>query len=114
VRPCETQKEEEHVPTDAPKSAVELVMERLRQQDATASTESTPLTEDQKIAIAAARQSYVAKVAEADILHRSALASTLDLESRQQLDANHRRDLARFASARDRKIAGVRQGGPEK
>jgi hypothetical protein len=112
VRPCETQKEEEHVPTDAPKSAVELVMERLRQQDATESVESAPLTEEQKLAIAAARQSYVAKVAEAEILHNSALASTLDPEARQQLAANHRRDLAQFASARDRKIAAVRKGDP--
>jgi len=102
------------VPTDAPKSAVELVMERLRQQDATASVESTPLTEEQKLAIAAARQSYLAKVAEADILHNSAVASTLDPESRQQLDANHRRDLAQFASARDRQIAAVRKGDSEK
>jgi hypothetical protein len=98
------------VPTDAPKSAVELVMERLRKQDATANAESTPLTEDQKLAIAAARRSYEASVAEADILHRSSLAATMDPEARQQLDANYRRDLARFASARDRKIGLVRKG----
>ncbi len=98
------------MPTDAPKSAVELVMERLRKQDATANAESTPLTEDQKLAIAAARRSYEANVAEADILHRSSLAATMDPEARQQLDANYRRDLARFASARDRKIGLVRKG----
>ena len=98
------------MPTDAPKSAVELVMERLRKQDATANAEPTPLTEDQKLAIAAARRSYEANVAEADILHRSSLAATMDPEARQQLDANYRRDLARFASARDRKIGLVRKG----
>ena len=98
------------MPTDAPKSAVELVMERLQKQDATDSSESTPLTEDQKLAIAAARRSYEANVAEADILHRSSLAATMDPEARQQLDANYRRDLARFASTRDRKIGLVRKG----
>ena len=98
------------MPTDAPKSAVELVMERLRKQDTTANAESTPLTEDQKLAIAAARRSYEANVAEAEILYRSSLAATMDPESRQQLDANYRRDLARFASTRDRKIGLVRKG----
>ncbi len=100
------------MPTDAPKSAIELVMERLRKQDATTSSEPTPLTEGQKLAIAAARQHYEANVAEAEILYRSTLAVTLDRGARHQLDANHRRDLARFASARDRKIAAVRQGEP--
>jgi len=99
------------VPTDAPKSAVELVMERLQKQDATASGESTSLTEDQKLAIAAARRSYEANVAEVEILYHSALAATMDPEARQQLDANYRRDLARFASACDRKIGLVRKGG---
>jgi hypothetical protein len=98
------------VPTDGPKSAVELVMERLREQDGTTSSEAAPLTEDQKLAIAAARRSHEANVAEAEILYHSTLASTLDPDAREQLDANHRRDLARFASARDRKIAAVRQG----
>ena len=98
------------MPTDAPKSAVELVMERLQKQDATDSSESTPLTEDQKLAIAAARRSYEANVAEAEILYRSTLAATMDPEARRQLDANYRRDLARFVSTRDRKIGLVRKG----
>ena len=98
------------MPTDGPKSAVELVMERLREQDGTTSSEAAPLTEDQKLAIAAARRSHEANVAEAEILYHSTLASTLDPDARQQLDANHRRDLARFASARDRKVAAARKG----
>ena len=85
-------------------------MERLREQDATTSSESTPLTEEQKLAIADARRSHEASVAEAEILYRATLASTFDPDARQQLDANHRRDLARFASARDRRIAAVRKG----
>ncbi len=95
---------------DAPKSAVELVMERLKQQDAGADVETTPLTDDQKAVIAAARRDYEANVAEAEILFQSKLAASFDPEARQEIEANHRRDLAQSASTRDRKIATVRKG----
>ena len=95
---------------DAPKSAVELVMERLKQQDAAAEVGTTALTGDQKEAIAAVRRDYEAKVAEADILNHSKLAAVFDVEARQELEANHRRDLAQSASTRDRKIAAIRKG----
>ena len=95
---------------DAPKSAVELVMERLKRQDAGADVEATTLTDGQKEAIAAARRDYEAKVAEAEILFHSKLAGTVDPEARQELEANHRRDLGQSASARDRKIAAIRNG----
>ena len=95
---------------DAPKSAVELVMERLKQQDAGADVETTTLTDEQKEGIAAARRDYEAKVAEVDILFDSKLAATFDPEARQELEANHRRDLGQFASTRDRKIAAARKG----
>lgn len=95
---------------DAPKSAIELVMERLKQQDKAADVEATRLTDEQREALAATRRGYDAKVAEAEILSRSKLAATLDPEVRQELEANHRRDLAQFTSARDRKIAAIRKG----
>jgi hypothetical protein len=98
------------VSKDAPKSAVELVMERLKQQDAGADVEATTLTDDQKEAIAAARRDYEAKVAEAEILFHSKLAAAFDPEARQELEANHRRDVGQSASTRDRKIAAVRKG----
>ena len=98
------------VPDDAPKSAVELVMERMKQQDATADVEAIALTEDQKEAIAAARRDYEAEVAEAEILLRSKLASAFEPEARQQLEANYRRDLGQSASTRDRKIDAIRKG----
>ena len=95
-----------------PKSAVELAMERLRQQDAAAGDEaaSRPLTDDQKEAIGTARRDYEASVAEAEILMRSKLAAIFDLEGRREVEANHRRDLGQFASSRDRKIAAIRKG----
>ena len=95
---------------DAPKSAVELVMERLKQQDAVAEVGTTALTGDQKEAIAAVRRDYEAKVAEADILYHSKLAAVFEVEARQELEANHRRDLSQSASTRDRKIAAIRKG----
>ncbi len=95
---------------DAPKSAVELVMERLKAQDVAADVGITALTGDQKEAIAAARRDYDAKVAEAEILYHSKLAGVFDLEARQELEANHRRDLGQSAATRDRKIAAIRKG----
>ena len=97
--------------TKGPKSAVDLVMERLRQRDAEVKGDVVVLTDDQKEAIAAAKRDYAANVAEAEILFRSALAVTIDPEARQELEANHRRDLGQFASARDRKIEAARKAG---
>ena len=93
-----------------PKSAVELAMERLRQKDAEAGVETTPMTAAQKEAIAEAQRAYEAQVAECRILHNSALLTTADPEARRELEANYRRDMARFASDRDRKIAAARTG----
>ena len=87
-------------------------MERLRQRDAEVKGDVVVLTDDQKEAIAAAKRDYAANVAEAEILFRSALAAvTMDPEARQELEANHRRDLGQFASARDRKIEAARKAG---
>ena len=97
------------MPKNAPKSAVELVMERLKQQDAAADVGTTALTEDQKEAIAAARREYDAQVAEAEIFYRSKLAAAFEPERQQELEANHRRDLGQAASTRDRKIAVIRK-----
>lgn len=97
--------------TKGPKSAVDLVMERLRQQDADVTGETVVLTDHQKEAIAAAKRDYAANVAEAEILFRSALMGTADPEARQELEANHRRDLSQFGSARDRRIETARKAG---
>ena len=95
----------------APRSAFELAMEKLRRQDEAAGVETVAPTEAQREAIAEVRRAYEAQVAESRILHESALAATLEPAARQELDANHRRDLGRFATDRDRKIARIRDGG---
>ena len=56
--------------TDAPKSALELVMERLRKKDAESGVAEQKLSDEQKAAIADARSVYEARVAERQILQR--------------------------------------------
>ena len=98
--------------SDAPKSALELVMERLRKKDAEAGITETPITDAQRAAIAEARSVYDARVAERRIMHSSAVVKTVDPEERQALDDAFRRDLERFESDRESKIRKIREGGP--
>ena len=93
---------------DAPKSAYELAMERLRQKDKEASVEERPLTDEQKAAIAEARQFHQAKAAEREILHQAALAAARTHEEVDKLNEELRRDQERLAKDRDRKIAEIR------
>jgi hypothetical protein len=94
---------------DAPKSALELVMERLRRKDAEAGVTEQPLTDEQRDAIAEARRVYDARVAERRIMHASAIVSVVDPAERQQHEEELRRDLDRFASDRDAKIRRIRE-----
>src|SRR6187455_1328338 len=59
--------------SDAPKSALELAMEKLKKKDAEAGVEAQTLTDAQRTAIADARSMYEARVAERRIMHRSAV-----------------------------------------
>ncbi len=96
---------------NAPKSAFELAMERLRQKDTEAGVDDRPLSDEQKAAIADAREFYKAKAAEREILHQAALRQARTHEEIEQLNENLRRDSARLASERDRKIAEIRAAG---
>jgi hypothetical protein len=95
---------------DAPKSAYELAMERLRQKDREEGVIERPLTEEQKAAIAEARKVYEAKVAEREILHRDALGKARSPEEVAKLNDELARDRDRFARDRDRKLAEIRKG----
>jgi hypothetical protein len=92
---------------DAPKSAFELAMQRLRQKDTDVDA-ARPLTDAQKVAIAEARQVYKAKTAEREILHQAALRKAATREEVELLNETLRRDLERLASDRGRKIAEIR------
>lgn len=96
--------------TDAPKSALDLVMERLRRKDAESGVESRPLTDEQRAAIAEIRRVYEARVAERKILHESAVAAVFDPAERAERDGELRRDLDRFERERDEKIGRIRAG----
>jgi hypothetical protein len=95
--------------SDAPKSALELVMERLRKKDAEAGVEEKPLTDAQRSAIAEARSVHEARVAERKILYQSAIAGVVDPAERAEREGELRRDLERFEYDRDAKIKRVRE-----
>jgi hypothetical protein len=90
------------------KSAYDLAMERLRQNDKDAGIESRPITDAQKTAIAEVRNFYEAKLAEQQVLHQSTLQKTQEPTERAALEDNYRRDRERLGSERDSKIAKIR------
>jgi rRNA maturation endonuclease Nob1 len=94
---------------DRPKTAYELAMERLRKKDTEAGIDERPLTDEEKGAIAEARQVYEAKVAEREILHDAALRKAGSHEEVEGLNEALRRDKERLANDRDRKIAEIRR-----
>ena len=96
---------------DAPKSSLELAMERLRKKDKEAGIEERSVTEEQKAKIAEIRKVAEAKLAEREILHRSALRRAEDPENHAKLEDDYRRDRERIVSDRDTKIEKVRGQG---
>jgi hypothetical protein len=99
--------------SEGPKSAYDLAMERLRQKDREAGVEERPLTDQQKTAIAEARQVYQARMAEREILHRDALHKAQSRDEVEKLEGELARDRDRLASDRDRKIAEIKQQQPK-
>ena len=96
--------------TDAPKSAVDIVMERLRRKDAESGTEQHTLTDAQRTAIADVRTVYEAQAAERRIMHQSTVAAVFDPAILEEREAELRRDLDRFERERDEKIKRIREG----
>jgi hypothetical protein len=93
---------------DAPKSAFELAMERLRQKDREEGVAERPLTDEQRAAIAEVRKVYEARSAEREILHRDALRRARSPEEVARLNEELTQDQGRLARDRDRKIAEIR------
>jgi hypothetical protein len=96
------------VTDEAPKSAYELAMERLRKKDRDEGVEEQPLTAEQRTAIAEARQVAEARLAEREILYQSAIRRVADPDAAATLEEEYRRDRERVASDRDEKIARIR------
>jgi hypothetical protein len=97
---------------NAPKSAYELAMERLRKKDQDEGITAVPLTDEQRAQIAEVRNFYEAKIAEQKVLHESAMRRSLDPAERDTLVEQHRREIEHFSSARDMKIEKIRRGEP--
>jgi len=97
------------VTEEAPKSAYELAMERLRKKDREEGVEERPISDELRASIAEVRKVYEAKLAEREILHHSALAKALDPDSRAAVEEEYRRDRERIGSERDRKLDELRR-----
>ena len=95
---------------DEPKTAYELILERLKQKDRAEGVSERPLTEKQKAKIAELRKVYEAKLAEREILHQAELRKLPDPEALERLEQEYRRDRERIVSERDRKIEEIREG----
>ena len=95
---------------DAPKSAYEIAMARLRKKDQEEGVVDRPVTEAQRAAIAEARKVAEARLAEREIMHRSQLAKAAEPEVLEKLDVEYRRDRERITSERDHKIEQIRAG----
>lgn len=96
---------------DQPRSALDIVMDRLRRKDAEAGTIDTPLTDRQRTAIAEVRRIYEAQVAERRIMHQSSVAGLFEPDQLAEREAEMRRDLDRFERERDEKVKRIRESG---
>jgi hypothetical protein len=94
---------------EAPKSALELAMERLKKKDAAEGIAELTLTDEQRAEIAEVRRVYAAKIAQEEILHTSKLATTWQPDERAKLEDGYRREVQRLNEERDRKIDKVRK-----
>jgi hypothetical protein len=97
---------------EEPKTAYELILERLKKKDREAGVEERPLTDEQRQRILDVRKVYEARLAEREILFQSARRKAADRESLEKLEEEYRRDRERVTSERDRKIEEARGGTP--
>ena len=94
----------------APKSRLELVMEKLRQQDEAKGITPVSLTDAQREAISAAKKQQEARVAQRRIMHQTAIAGTFDPVATLEREEELRRDLARFEREHEETLASIRRG----
>ena len=90
------------------KSAYELAMERLRDQDKEAGVERQVVTDAQKAAVAEVRNVYEANLAQLEVLHRGQVEASLDPSERAALDETYRRERDRLVVEREAKVAQAR------
>ena len=94
---------------EAPKSAYEIILERLKKKDREDGVEERLLSGEQKDRIAEVRRVYEARLAEREILHQSSRRKAPDLETLDRLEEEYRRDRERITSERNRKLDEARK-----
>ena len=94
---------------EAPKSAYEIILERLKKKDREDGVEERLLSGEQKDRIAEVRRVYEARLAEREILHQSSRRKAPDLEALDRLEEEYRRDRERITSERDRTLDEARK-----
>jgi hypothetical protein len=99
--------------SDAPKSAWEIALQKLQKQDRErGETGPASLSAGQKKSIAEIRARFQARLAEAEILHRSNQAKAAgDAEALEKLEEEFRIERRRIDDQREREIAKTRSGG---
>ncbi len=96
---------------DEPKTAYELILERLKKKDRDEGVREQPLTDDQRARIAEVRKVYEAKLAEREIFFNQSRRKADDPEALAALEEEYRRDRERLQSERDGKIERIRNEG---
>ena len=76
---------------DEPKTAYELILERLKQKDRAEGVSEHALSEKQKARIAELRKVYEAKLAEREILHQADRREAAAPEALEHLDEDQNR-----------------------
>ena len=94
---------------DEPKTAYELILERLKKKDRDEGVSERPLTDDQRARIAEVRKVYEAKLAEREIFFNQSRRKADDPEALAALEEEYRRDRERLQSERDRKVEQIRK-----
>lgn len=95
---------------DAPKSAYELAMERMRALDRESGVVEARLSDAQKREIAEARQVAAARLAEREILFRDVLGKTGDPAEREKAEREYQVDRKRINDDCERAIKSIRHG----
>ena len=92
-----------------PKSAFELAMARLRQKDAEEGTVQRSLTDAQKAAIAEVNNDYEARLAQHEVMHKSAISSLQNPIEYVALEEKYWSERERLVAERDAKLEQLRQ-----
>jgi hypothetical protein len=93
----------------APKSAVDLAMERLRALDRKAGVEKAALSPAQKEKIGEARRIATSRFAEREILFREAMQRTEDPAAREKAEREYQLDRQRITDGCERAIEAIRR-----